>query len=111
MQYMLQVPAETLSPHGIRPIRDQVLVRQDPKQERLSSGLYVPDVASRVLQEDVGTVEAVGPKCTSVAPGDRVMFRRRPDSALIPDAREGGPAEWINLIMLRDEDLIAVIEP
>lgn len=109
---------ENLAHHGIRPIRDQVLVRQDPKKERFANGLYAPDVASRELQDDLGTVVAVGPGALVdgvripllVGPEDRVMFRRRPDSALIPDPREGGRPEWRDLVLLRESDIIAVIE-
>lgn len=102
--------AGNLSNIGVRPIRDQVVVRQDPKQERLKSGLYLPDIASRELQEDIGTVLGVGPDALSVQVGDRVIFRRRSGSALMPDPREGGPSEWKDVLILRDEDLVAVLE-
>lgn len=103
---------------GIRPIRDQVVVRQDPPQEKLANGLYVPQTASRELQEDIGTVVAIGPGALAggarlpmvVAVGDRVMFRRRPGSALVPDAREGGREDWKDLVILDEEDIFAVIE-
>lgn len=98
-----------LPTHGLRPIRDQVLVRQDPLLERLASGLYVPETAARVLQEDYATVLAVGPACTELAVGDRVLFARRPGTALITDPREGGREEWRDLLMLRETDVVGVI--
>lgn len=103
-------PAGNLSSHGLRPIRDQVIVRQDPPADRLKNGLYVPDSARRELYEDLGTVEGVGSNVLDVRVGDRVLFKRRPDSALIPDIREGGRDEWINLLVLREADIIGVIE-
>ena len=99
-----------ISTIGIRPIRDQVLVRQDPPSERHSSGLYLPDSAVRDLQEDLGAVLGVGPGVTEVWPGDRVLFKRRPGSALVPDSRLGGDSEWIDVLMLREDDIIGIIE-
>lgn len=118
MQNTSHQPAENLSDHGVRPIQDQVLVRQDPPKERLESGLYLAGAAARELQEDIGTVIAIGPGRIvagervpmSVEVGDRVMFRRRAESALIPDPRLGGSAAWKDLLVLRDEDMVAVLE-
>lgn len=95
---------------GLRPIHDQVLVRQDPPREKLENGLYVPDSARRELYDDYATVLGVGPKALDVKAGDRVLFKRRAGTALIPDLREGGRAEWINLLMLREADIIGIIE-
>lgn len=57
--------------------------------------------------DDTGTVVAIGtdPKI-SVAVGDRVTFKRRPASALWERAGD----EWEDLLMLREEDIIGVIE-
>jgi chaperonin GroES len=116
----LSLPQVNLADPQVAPIKDRVIIRQDPKKERLASGLYLPDTASRELQEDFGTVLAVGPGAVGpggqripmeVAVGDRVLFKRRPSSALIPDEREGGPAEWKDVLVLREEDIIAVIDP
>ena len=93
----------------IRPIRDNILVKQDKPKEKLASGLFVPQNA-RELHEDFGTVIAVGPGrvldngvlvVPEVKPGDRVLFRRRPASLL--DGEE-------DLLMLKDDDILAVID-
>lgn len=96
---------------NIRPLKDNILVKQDPAKEKLGS-LFVPE-NTRDLQEDVGTVIAVGPgRLTeggklvevSVKVGDRVVFKRRPASYLgdfHPD--------WKDLLMLKDEDMVGVI--
>jgi co-chaperonin GroES (HSP10) len=102
--------AENIAGHGIRPIYDQVLVRQERPLERLHSGLYVPDTARRELYQDFGRVEGVGPKVLDVRVGDRVMFQRRADTALIPDAREGGREEWRDLLVLKEGDIIGIVE-
>lgn len=84
----------------IRPLNDGVLLRQDPKKEKIGT-LYVPET-TRELYEDVGTIVALGPKVENLAVGDRVMFKRRPASAL-----EG---EWEGLLMLKQEDVIGCVE-
>jgi chaperonin GroES len=94
----------------IRPLKDNIIVKQDKPKEKLASGLFVPQ-NSRDLYEDTGEVIAVGtgrvlPNGTvlplSVKPGDRIYFKRRPASAL-----EG---EWEGLLVLRDEDVIGLCE-
>lgn len=94
---------------NIRPIRDNILVKQDKPKEKLASGLFVPQ-NSRDLQEDFGTVIAVGPGkvldngtlvVPEVKPGDRVLFKRRPASII-----EGEE----DLLMLKDEDMLAVVD-
>lgn len=85
-------------------------MRQDQPAERLSSGLYLPDQCARELQEDFGLVEGVGPKVVDVRVGDRVMFKRRADTALIPDKREGGRPEWLDLLVLRESDIIGIVD-
>lgn len=99
-----------LAGHGLRPIKDQVLVRQDAVPNKLHSGLYVPDACARELQEDFGVVLAVGPRVVDVRVGDRVLFQRRACTALIPDRRFPGPAEWKDLLMLRETDIVGVVE-
>lgn len=103
-------PAGNLSSHGLRPIHDQVLVRQDPVPETLPSGLYLTGSAMRELQEDLATVLAIGPKVLDVAVGDRVLIKRRADTALVPDKREGGRPDWIDLLMLRETDIVGIVE-
>lgn len=102
---------------GIRPILDQVLVKQDPPNDLLESGLYMPQ-GQRDSWRDIGTVVAVGPgkyengtrRELDVKPGDRVLFKRRPASALNGDGLEGGREEWKDMIVLLEEDIIGVIE-
>ena len=103
----------------ITPIKDQIIIRQDAPKEKLDSGLYLPQ-GHRDLHDDFGTVLAVGPgRITSggvripmeVKPGDRVLFKRRPASALVRDPREGGyPKEWENILVLREDDILGIVE-
>lgn len=88
----------------IRPIKDRLLVRQDPPKEKLNNGLYLPQ-GSRDLYDDVGVVITKGPDCTDAYQvGDRIRFTRRPASHL-GDVSE----EWKDYLMLRDEDVVAVV--
>jgi chaperonin GroES len=108
-----------------RPIQDQVLVLQDKPAEKLGS-LFLPDSKKRALQPDTGTVIAVGPgralgdgarTLMDVQVGDRVYFKRQPDTALVADRRD--LATGLNLrgleghedeLMLRNDDILAVME-
>jgi chaperonin GroES len=93
---------------NIRPLRDQILVKQDPPKEKIGT-LFVPQGKEEF--ENFGTVIAVGPGTigqtgeiipNSVKPGDRVLFKRRPASVLGEDFKDQ--------VMLRDEDMLAVLE-
>ncbi len=101
------------------PIRDQILVRQDPPNDRVGSGLlYAPQGSEE--WPPLGTVLRVGPGkwnregtarvAPEVKPGDRVLFKRKPDSALVPDTREGDPNGWRDLVMLTEDYIIGIVE-
>jgi chaperonin GroES len=98
----------------IIPIKDQVLVRQDPKKDKVGS-LFVPQGSEDY--PNYGTVEAVGPGAVvngrrvepSVKAGDRVLFKRKASSSLFPDARDG-QSELRDFLMLREEDILAIVE-
>lgn len=93
-----------------RPIKDQVVIRQDPCQDRVGKLgiLFAPQ--GEETWPNTGTVVSVGPEVKDVAAGERVMFQRKPDSALIPDHREGGPPEWKDLIIIPEGNVIGWID-
>lgn len=101
---------------NIRPIRDQVLVHQDPAQEKVGKEglIYAPQGSEHY--PSTGTVIAVGPGLPNqpmdegLGPGTRVLFQRRPATALHRDLGVGEPEEWKDLLMLRETDIIGVIE-
>lgn len=103
-----------------RPIHDQVLVRQDRPSERVGRAglIYAPQGEEH--WPPFATVVAVGPGATDrfgervppgVAAGDRVLFKRRADTSLSPDSREGSTPGWEDLLMLRESDILGVVEP
>lgn len=104
-----QAPAGELAV-VLRPLGAHILVKQDPYKERLASGLYRPK-GLRDGYENFGTIQALGSKAAIDAKvGDRVFFRRRPGSALLPDGREGDPRGWSELLRLTADEILAVIE-
>lgn len=68
----------------------------------------MPDDAAEY--PNYGVILAVGPRVSADCPpvGARVMFTRRPSSALSPDWRE--EREFRDILALREEDLVAVVE-
>jgi chaperonin GroES len=101
------------------PINDQVLVRQDPPKEKLGSGLLYASQGNEVWTP-FATVLRVGPGKWNrdgsarveldVKPGDRVLFKRTPDTAIVPDWREGDERGWRDLLMLREDHIVGVVE-
>ena len=89
-----------------RPIKDRVIVRQDPKKNKIGM-IYTPDGSEEY--PCFGTVEAVGSTVTCVAVGDRVLFQRKPSSALCRDWREGDPEGWRDLLNLPEGHIMAVV--
>lgn len=100
----------------IAPIHDQILVKQDPPKEKIGM-LYVPQgeeeypPIATVLKVGPGKYDATGQRLPlDVKPGDRVLFKRRGMTALIPDSREGGREEWKDVLVLREDDILGVVE-
>lgn len=98
----------------IRPIKNRVLVRQVAARPKTASGLYVPQGSEE--HPPYGQILALGPTAFEDYPeadrpkvGDWVLFQRRPGSALNPDIREGR-SDVDDLLMLRDEDLVGVLD-
>lgn len=81
-----------------------VLVRQDPPEARIGS-LYVPQGKEEF--SNFGTVLGVGLLVTDVKKGDRVLFRRKPGSAISPEARTSD--EYYGLLVLPDDHMMAVV--
>lgn len=94
-----------------RPIKHQVLVRQVPMKSVTAGGLHVPQGSEDWPAE--AHVLAIGPAVQDpqFEVGDLVLFKRQPDSALVPDSRDiGSPEEWRGLLMLDAENVLCVIE-
>lgn len=89
----------------MRVIGKNVLVRQDPPNEMRGS-LYVPQ--GKEEYPNFGTVLAVGSLVEDVAEGHRVLFQRKPASAIYPEARARD--EWYGLLVLPEDHILAIVE-
>ena len=93
----------------IRPLGDQIVVKALEAEEKTKSGIFIPDSAKDKPQE--ATVKAVGPGKLNddgkrVAPdvkiGDVVLYSKYGGTEFKLDGEE--------LLILREEDILAVVE-
>ena len=92
-----------------RPLHDRILVRRIEADEKTAGGIIIPDTAKEKPSE--GEVIAVGPGRRNeagerIAPdlrvGDRVLFGKYAGQGVKVDGEE--------LLVLREEDIVAVVE-
>lgn len=83
----------------IKPLKDRVLVKYDPEEEKTAGGLYVPDTAKEKPQR--GSVEAVGAEVKEVKAGQSVLFDRYSGSKIKFNETE--------YLIVKEEDLLAII--
>ena len=93
----------------IRPLHDRVVVRRMEEERKTASGIIIPDNAAE--KPDRGEVLAVGPGkvgddneriALQVKVGDKVLFGKSAGTAVKVDGQE--------LLIMREEDLLAIIE-
>ena len=93
----------------IRPLHDRIIVKRIAEEEKTKGGLIIPDTAKEKPLE--GVVVAVGNglvledgkvRPLDVSAGDRVLFVKYSGSEVKLDGVEH--------LMLREEDVLAVIE-
>ena len=90
---------------GIRPIRDQVVVRRDPAETMYRALIHRPQGSEE--WPETGTVLAIGPRVTipGVVPAARVLFQARPGTALVPNRHEPEQSKaWERVVVLRSGD-------
>ncbi|MGT2509322.1 co-chaperone GroES [Cupriavidus basilensis] len=94
---------------SLRPLHDRVLVKRSDNETRTASGIVIPDSAAE--KPDQGEVVAVGPGRRNEAGeritpdlrvGDRVLFGKYAGQGVKVDGEE--------LLVLREEDIVAVVE-
>ena len=93
----------------IRPLFDRILIERTEEPSQTKSGLFLPDTAKEKPAE--GIVRAIGNGRVSndgdlrpltVAVGDRVLFGKYAGTEIKVDGEE--------LIILREDDILAVVE-
>ncbi len=94
---------------NLRPLGDRVVVKTVDREETTKSGIVLPDTAKEKPQE--AEVLAVGPgrvlddgkrAAIDVKVGDRVLFAKYAGTEFKLDDQE--------LLILRDSDILAVVE-
>lgn len=85
---------------NIKPLGARVLVRPETAEEKTSSGIVLPDTASKEKPQR-GTVLAVGAEQKDVKKGDTVIFKKYAPTEIKIDNEE--------LYILDEEDVLAVI--
>jgi chaperonin GroES len=98
----------------IKPLRDNCLVeREDVGERTTQGGIVIPEKANRREDGQRGVVIAVGPgwsnpdgkvKPMSVKDGDRIIFKKW-------GGVDVGDEKNKNLIILRDDEILAVVVP
>ena len=93
----------------IRPLHDRVVVRRVEGDQQTASGLYIPDTAQE--KQARGEVVVAGPGRTNdkgdvrsltVTDGDQILFSKYSGTEIKLDGEE--------LIILREDDILAVVE-
>ena len=96
---------------GLKPIGDRIIVRREAADEKTAGGILLPDTAKNKPQR--GTVLAVGPgkvlkdgsrRALQVKKGDKVLF-----TSWAGDEFKGRSTSD-NILLMREEDVLAVIE-
>ena len=94
---------------NIRPLHDRVVVRRVEEEKTTASGLIIPDSATEKPSE--GEIIAVGKGKTSdngsiialdVKIGDKVLFGQYAGTEIKVDGEK--------LLMMREDDIVAVVE-
>lgn len=95
---------------ALRPLNDRIIIQRSEPELKTASGLVIPDSAGEKPEQ--GEVIAVGPGrrndngdfvALNVKAGDKVVFGKYSGQSVKLDGRE--------LLVVREEDLFAVIEP
>lgn len=91
----------------MRVLADNILVEQDPPSNQKGL-LFVPK--GKEEYPNIGTVKAIGPDVQEpdIVVGARVIFKRKPDSALAPEARPG--EDFYGILVLPEENILAIVE-
>lgn len=103
----------------IRPLGDRVLVRRFKEEDKSPGGIIIPDVARK--KPDEGEVLAVGPGKVHehtgrriephVKVGDRVLFLKYAGNEALSRDSERGRSPEGETIILREDDILGVVEP
>lgn len=90
----------------MRAVGKKVIVRQDPPTDKIGR-FFVPQ--GKEQYDNTGTILSVGPEVQEdLEEGMRIVFQRKPATAVDPDAREG--SEYWGILVLPEDCILAVLE-
>jgi chaperonin GroES len=93
----------------IRPLHDRVIVKRIEDERKTASGIVIPDTAAE--KPDQGEIVAIGTgkvmddgkvRALAVKVGDRVLFGKYSGQTV--------KVEGVELLVMREEDIMGVIE-
>ena len=94
---------------NVRPLNDRVLVKRLAEEEKTAGGIYIPDSAKekptrgKVIAAGNGRADDDGNrKPLDVKAGDEILFGKYAGTEIKIDGEE--------LIIMREEDILAVVE-
>jgi chaperonin GroES len=93
----------------VRPLHDRILVERVEEEEKTKSGIYIPDAAKekpqkgKVIAVGNGKINEKGERVKlDVKEGDSILFQKYGGDEIKVDGKE--------LVIMREEDVLAVIE-
>jgi chaperonin GroES len=98
---------------NVRPLGDRIVIRRSTSEEKTAGGILLPDAAKQKPQR--GEVLAVGPgrllkdgtrRGLQLKVGDQVVFT----SWAGDEYREPKQLQGADILLMREEDVLAVIE-
>ncbi|GAB7024348.1 co-chaperone GroES [Salidesulfovibrio brasiliensis] len=85
---------------ALKPLHDRVIIRRLPEEEKTSGGIIIPDAAKEKPMG--GEVVAAGPECKTIEAGQTVLFAKYAGTEF--------NAEGEDVLIMREDDIIAVVE-
>lgn len=85
---------------ALKPLHDRVIIKRLPEEEKTSGGIIIPDAAKEKPMG--GEVLAAGPECATIKGGEAILFAKYAGTEF--------SAEGEDVIIMREDDILAVVE-
>ena len=83
----------------IKPLADRVVATRVEAEGKTASGIYLPDSSRE--KSSIATVDAVGPKVTSIKKGDKIVYKEYSTTELKIDGKE--------YLIVKEDDVLATV--
>jgi chaperonin GroES len=94
----------------LRPRYDRVIVQKLPEEGKTESGLIIPDTAKGKAPLVQAKVVRVGEKVEGIQPGDIVGFQNGAGVDFVVDRAKYSNPEENEYTIIRDQDLMVVVD-